>query len=62
MVDLTNISADEALRRLIAGNERFVSGEVSFSGLQKESLLDLAAGQNPFATIRVAAIHECRRN
>ena len=51
MVDLSNIPADEALRRLIAGNERFVSGETSFSGLQKESLLDLAAGQNPFATI-----------
>lgn len=43
--------ADEALRCLIAGNERFVSGEVSFSGLRKESLLDLAAGQRPFATI-----------
>jgi len=51
MAEVSNISADEALRRLIAGNERFVSGEVSFSGLQKDSLLDLATGQNPFVTI-----------
>lgn len=50
-MDVANVPADEALRRLIAGNERFVSGEVSFSGLRKESLLDLAAGQRPFATI-----------
>jgi carbonic anhydrase len=50
-MDVSNVPADEALRRLIAGNERFVSGQVSFSGLRKESLLDLAAGQRPFATI-----------
>ncbi|MFZ0060775.1 MAG: carbonic anhydrase [Pyrinomonadaceae bacterium] len=50
-MDVSNVPADEALRRLIAGNESFVSGQVSFSGLPKESLLDLAAGQRPFATI-----------
>jgi carbonic anhydrase len=50
-MDVPNVSPDEALRRLIAGNERFVSGQISFSGLRKESLLDLAAGQRPFATI-----------
>ena len=50
-MDVSNVPADEALHRLIAGNESFVSGEVSFSGLHKESLLDLAAGQRPFATI-----------
>lgn len=50
-MDVSNVAADEALRRLIAGNERFVSGEVSFSGIRKEALLDLAAGQRPFATI-----------
>ena len=49
--EVSDVPADEALRRLIAGNESFVSGEVSFSGLRKESLLDLAAGQRPFATI-----------
>jgi carbonic anhydrase len=51
MVDLSNIPADEALRRLIAGNERFVSGEMSFAGLEKESLRKMAVGQRPFATI-----------
>ena len=50
-MDAANIPADEALRRLIAGNERFVRGEVTFSGLRKETLLDLAAGQRPYATI-----------
>jgi len=51
MVDLSNIPADEALRRLIAGNERFVSGEMSFAGLEKESLREMVVGQRPFATI-----------
>jgi len=51
MVDLSNIPADEALRRLIAGNERFVSGEMSFAGLEKESLREMVVGQHPFATI-----------
>ena len=46
-----SIRADEALSRLIAGNERFVRGELSFSGLRKETLFDLASGQRPFATI-----------
>lgn len=50
-MEVSNVPADEALRRLIAGNERFVSGQVNFSGLRKESLLDLATGQRPFATI-----------
>ena len=50
-MEVSSVSADEALCRLIAGNERFVSGQVSFSGLRKESLLNLAVGQRPFATI-----------
>jgi carbonic anhydrase len=50
-MDTANIPADEALARLIAGNERFVHGEVSFAGIRKETLLDLAVGQRPFATI-----------
>ncbi len=44
-------SADEALARLIAGNERFVRGEARFPTVQKEILADLAAGQTPYATI-----------
>jgi len=50
-MDAASIPADEALRRLIAGNDRFVRGEVGFSGLRKEMLLDLSAGQRPFAMI-----------
>ena len=49
-MDVSNVPADEALR-VDCRNERFVSGQVSFAGLRKESLLDLAAGQRPFATI-----------
>src|SRR5215471_8138297 len=44
-------SADEALQRLTAGNERFVRGEVTFTGLRPEALLALTAGRRPFATI-----------
>lgn len=44
-------TADEALARLIAGNERFVRGEARFPTVQKEILAELAAGQRPYATI-----------
>ena len=45
------ISADEALRRLIEGNERFVRGEARFPTMQKEILTQLAHGQEPYALI-----------
>jgi carbonic anhydrase len=44
-------SADEALARLIAGNDRFLRGEARGAGLQRETLADLARGQRPYATI-----------
>ncbi len=44
-------TADDALQRLIAGNERFVRGEARFPTVQKEVLADLARGQRPYATI-----------
>jgi carbonic anhydrase len=44
-------SADEALARLISGNERFLSGEARCAGLRRETLADLAKEQRPFATI-----------
>lgn len=44
-------SADEALARLIEGNERFVRGEARFPTVQKEILAGLAKGQHPYATI-----------
>ncbi len=46
-----DISADEALQRLIAGNERFLQGKARLSGLPQETLAKLARGQQPFATI-----------
>jgi carbonic anhydrase len=45
------LSADEALRRLVAGNERFLRGEARFTGMRREVLADLARGQQPYATI-----------
>ena len=44
-------TADEALARLVAGNERFVRGEARFPTVQKEILAALAKGQRPYATI-----------
>jgi carbonic anhydrase len=45
------ISADEALARLVAGNERFLRGQARGAAVPRESLADLAKGQRPFATI-----------
>src|SRR4051794_1798267 len=44
-------TADEALARLIAGNDRFVRGEARFPTVQKEVLANMARGQHPYATI-----------
>jgi len=44
-------TADEALARLVAGNERFVGGEARFPTVQKEVLAELAKTQRPYATI-----------
>jgi carbonic anhydrase len=44
-------TAQEALDRLKAGNERFVAGRARFPTVQKEVLADLAKGQQPYATI-----------
>jgi carbonic anhydrase len=45
------LSADDALQRLKAGNQRFVAGTARFPTVQKEILADLAKGQQPYATI-----------
>lgn len=45
------ISADEALQRLVEGNERFVRGESYVIPDHKQLLADLATGQQPYATI-----------
>jgi carbonic anhydrase len=49
--DQPAISADEALQRLIAGNQRFQRGESLLSGVSREALAELARGQRPFAAI-----------
>ena len=46
-----NLTADEALQRLIEGNQRFQRGEPHVSGVARETLAELARGQHPFATI-----------
>ena len=45
------LSADEALLRLKAGNERFAAGDATFPTLQKDVLADLSKGQQPYATL-----------
>lgn len=44
-------TADEALARLVAGNDRFVKGEARFPTVQKDVLAALAKEQHPYATI-----------
>ena len=44
-------TADEALKRLVEGNDRFVRGKARFPTVQKEVLADLARAQRPYATI-----------
>ncbi len=44
-------SAAEALARLKAGNQRFVSGQAQFRTMQQDVLADLVKGQQPYATI-----------
>jgi carbonic anhydrase len=47
----TTYTAEQALERLKAGNQRFVNGEARFPTVQKDVLADLAKGQAPYATI-----------
>lgn len=51
MSHISNVSAGEALQRLIDGNERFLRGKAHLQGLPLESLAGLVRGQQPFATI-----------
>src|SRR5688572_3451921 len=47
----SNISADDALKRLTAGNERFLRGENRLRGRVRETLKMLRHRQQPYATI-----------
>lgn len=47
----SRLSADEALARLIEGNQRFLRGEARSSAFRRETLADLAKAQQPYATV-----------
>ena len=47
----TRLSADEALGRLIEGNQRFLRGEARNSAFRRETLTDLAKAQRPYAMV-----------
>jgi carbonic anhydrase len=44
-------TADEALARLVAGNQRFLRGASCMVTLRPETLADLARAQRPYATV-----------
>src|SRR5215470_11283526 len=44
-------TAKEALAKLVAGNERFVSGKARFPAIRRDVLKKLAKGQRPYATV-----------
>src|SRR6478752_1020006 len=44
-------SADEALARLVRGNQRFLQGETRTAAFRRETLAELAQAQRPYATI-----------
>ena len=45
------ISADEAMQRLVEGNERFLRGESRLSRVTPQTLAGLAKGQQPYTTV-----------
>jgi carbonic anhydrase len=47
----TICTAEEALARLKSGNARFLSGKAQVPRLQRETLAELAKGQQPYAAI-----------
>jgi carbonic anhydrase len=49
--DGPGVTADQALRRLVEGNRRFLRGEARFPTVRKEILVELAREQRPYATI-----------
>jgi carbonic anhydrase len=47
----TVLTADQGMLRLIEGNRRFMEGRARFPAVCKETLAELARGQQPYATI-----------
>jgi len=48
---MDSYTAEEALARLVAGNERFLGGKARFPAIRKDILKNLAKGQRPYATV-----------
>lgn len=51
MFEGPQISVDEAFDRVVEGNNRFLRGEVRHSIVRRETLVELARAQRPYATI-----------
>jgi carbonic anhydrase len=51
MSSKSDFSADQAIQRLMDGNNRFLRGRARLPVLTRETLTELARGQRPFATI-----------
>ena len=49
--DYTRPTADEALARLVEGNQRFLRGETRSAAYRRETPADLVKAQRPYATI-----------
>src|SRR6185503_845571 len=49
--DAPQITASQALKRLVEGNRRFLRGEARFPTVQKKILVELAREQRPYATL-----------
>ena len=49
--EFVQLSADDALARLLEGNQRFLRGETRSAAFRREPLADLARAQRPYATI-----------
>lgn len=49
--ETTELSADDALERLMDGNRRFLRGEARSPSFHRETLQDLAKAQRPYATL-----------
>jgi hypothetical protein len=56
------IAAEQGLQKLIAGNQRFMTGYAKFPTVCKETLADLAREQNLLRRSWDAAIHGYLRN
>jgi len=51
------LTADEALARLIAGNQRFVRGEARFPTVQKEILAELGFAKPELERMKTAGVY-----